>query len=82
MLTVFVGTGNLAYALANLWDINNSSSISGNTLEVTKAGVTESDKTFHETWSRSKKVSVEQILSFLPSPLRHSRPWFPIILCH
>ena len=45
---MIVGTGDLAYALAHLYNIHNSTE-SGNFLEVTKSTITESGATFHET---------------------------------
>lgn len=45
---LIVGTGDLAYALAHLFHINNSS-LSGNFLEVTKVPIRARGKTFHET---------------------------------
>ncbi|CAB9522593.1 Metalloreductase STEAP4 [Seminavis robusta] len=48
MYQVIVGTGDLAYALAHLFHINNTND-SGNFLEVTKPSLQESGKSFHET---------------------------------
>jgi len=46
--TVIVGTGDLAYALAHLYHINNTAD-SGHFLEVTKASIPQKGATFHET---------------------------------